>query len=242
MEHSAERLKNTNKSAANAYRLKTGMSEDELLDLMNKETWLTAQQAKELKFVDEIMFDEGNQLVASSGISNMIPIEVINKLRNELNNSPIFPKAENKPADGVIDINLKSKQKGEQEEMEIKNATELKESIPAVYDEVYNAGVNAEKERLQAIDELAGKVDNDLLKEAKYTNSMTAEIVALKAMKEGKFVNIAHIDNTEKDAETANKVPGASTEVLKGEEDAQVLNVVSQIAKDIVNSIKKGGR
>lgn len=82
MEHEVGVLKGFNKSIANAYMLKTGMSQEELLDLMDKETWLTAQDAKKLGFVDEVMFDEGNQLVASVTNGFVLPAEVINKIRN----------------------------------------------------------------------------------------------------------------------------------------------------------------
>ncbi|HZG82051.1 MAG TPA: head maturation protease, ClpP-related, partial [Brevibacillus sp.] len=80
--HEADVLKGWNKSIANAYALKSGLSESELLAMMNKETWLTAQEAKEKGFVDEIMFDEGRRLAASA--SGLLPPEVIAKLRNEL--------------------------------------------------------------------------------------------------------------------------------------------------------------
>lgn len=79
--HEAGVLKNFNKSIANAYMLKTGLTQEKLLDLMNKETWLNAQQAKEMGFVDEILFDNGNQFVASFQ-SEMIPSDVVNKIRN----------------------------------------------------------------------------------------------------------------------------------------------------------------
>ncbi|ATB52728.1 Clp protease [Caldibacillus phage CBP1] len=85
MEHEAEVLKNFNKAIANAYMLKTGLSQEELLQLMDKETWLNAQQAKEYGFVDEILFDEGEQLgqlVASYNGTIVLPPEVINKVRN----------------------------------------------------------------------------------------------------------------------------------------------------------------
>lgn len=82
MQHEANVLENYNKSIANAYMLKTGLSQEELLDYMNKETWLNAQQAKELGFVDQVMFDEGNQLVASASNGFVFPAEVINKIRN----------------------------------------------------------------------------------------------------------------------------------------------------------------
>ena len=96
MEHSAEVLKSANNTIANAYRLKTGKTQEELLKLMDNETWMTAQKAKELGFIDEIMFDEEQQLIANHGYSGLLPPEVINKMRNMLknpndkNNSDIF--------------------------------------------------------------------------------------------------------------------------------------------------------
>jgi ATP-dependent Clp protease protease subunit len=90
MEHEAGVLKGFSKSIANAYMLKTGMSQSELLSLMNKETWLTAQDAVKYKFADEIMFDEGMQLAASTqGV--MLPRQVIDKLRNLIKGAPQQP-------------------------------------------------------------------------------------------------------------------------------------------------------
>ena len=83
LQHEADVLENYNKSIANAYQLKTGMDGEKLLDMMNSETWLNAQQAKELGFADEIMFDQQNMLVASAG-SAMLPVAVIDKIRNLL--------------------------------------------------------------------------------------------------------------------------------------------------------------
>lgn len=89
MEKGSEILKSVNASIANAYMLKTGMSQDKLLDMMNEETWMTPQQALENKFIDEIMFTDNVKLVAS--VSNgMLPQEVINKMKNKLLNEPTF--------------------------------------------------------------------------------------------------------------------------------------------------------
>ena len=89
MEHTAEVLRNANDTIANAYRIKTGKTQEELLALMDKETWMTADKAKELGFVDEIMFESDSQLVASTDYSGMLPPEVINKIRNTLKNPNI---------------------------------------------------------------------------------------------------------------------------------------------------------
>lgn len=94
MEKGAEILKNVNATISNAYSLKTGLTNEELLEMMNKETWLTPQQALERRFVDEIMFTDGVKLVASIN-NGMLPQEVINKMKMELKNKVVPKKIEN---------------------------------------------------------------------------------------------------------------------------------------------------
>lgn len=77
MDKESNILKSANKAMAAAYSMKSGMTEDEVLKMMDKETWLSAAQAKELKLVDGIMF-ESSQLVAAIG-PGMIPKAVIEK-------------------------------------------------------------------------------------------------------------------------------------------------------------------
>ncbi|MDW8751893.1 Clp protease ClpP [Streptococcus suis] len=55
--HTINILDKINNSIINAYQLKTKKSRVELSNMMKKETWLTAEQAKAHKFVDEIMFE-----------------------------------------------------------------------------------------------------------------------------------------------------------------------------------------
>lgn len=81
MEHEAEVIKNYNNSIANAYMLKTGKSREELLAMMDKETWLSAEQAKENKFVDEILFENKNNVKFAASITNLLPEKVINQTR-----------------------------------------------------------------------------------------------------------------------------------------------------------------
>lgn len=107
LQHEAEVLKNCNKSIANAYMLKSGMTQEELLELMNQESWFTAQQALEKKLVDKIMFEDDNQpkLVANAGIAAMLPPEVIAKMRNERANDKkhdVSPPA-NKDTQAVVE-------------------------------------------------------------------------------------------------------------------------------------------
>lgn len=83
IQHEAEVLKEYNRTISSAYRLKSGLEEDILLEMMNKETWLSAKQALELNLVDEILFENQQpKLVASNGLSAMIPESVVEKIRN----------------------------------------------------------------------------------------------------------------------------------------------------------------
>ncbi|VXB16436.1 ATP-dependent Clp protease proteolytic subunit [Bacillus mycoides] len=83
MEKAAEMLKTTDRAIVNAYVIKSGKSEEELLNMMAEETWLGPQQALENNFVDEIMFmDNPVKMTASGAASVMIPQKVIDGFRN----------------------------------------------------------------------------------------------------------------------------------------------------------------
>ncbi len=86
MDKTAEFLKGVNKSVSTSYQQKTGISEDELLKLMDEETWMTAEDAKEKGFVDEIMFNDAPQVVAS--LPGALPQNVIDKMRTDALKQP----------------------------------------------------------------------------------------------------------------------------------------------------------
>jgi ATP-dependent Clp protease protease subunit len=98
MDHMSGVLKNVNQTIANAYKLKSGKSDKELLEMMDKETWLTPQQALENELIDEIMFENEPKLVATINQEQMLPEQVINKIRNMKETFyPTNPSEENPP-------------------------------------------------------------------------------------------------------------------------------------------------
>ena len=98
MEHTAEVLKSANKAIAAAFVAKTGRSEAEILDLMDKETWFTAERAVQGGFVDRIMFNSQTvgtaplQLAASHG-SGLLPLNVLDYARKNFINQTAEVKA-----------------------------------------------------------------------------------------------------------------------------------------------------
>lgn len=94
MQHTSDVLKSANQTVANAYRIKTGKTQEELLQLMDDETWMTAERASELGFVDEIMFEDEVKLVAIATVAEMLPPEVVEKMRNKLTEEKAIKAAE----------------------------------------------------------------------------------------------------------------------------------------------------
>ena len=58
MRSATECLEQTDESIVNAYEKKTGKTREELHDLIDAETWMSAQRAMEYGFVDGMMFEE----------------------------------------------------------------------------------------------------------------------------------------------------------------------------------------
>lgn len=86
MEHMAEVLQTADRALCSAYVAKAGMTEQEALDMMEHETWLTAEQAKERGLIDGIMFEEEEQpapLVAGP-LFALPDAEKMEKVRNML--------------------------------------------------------------------------------------------------------------------------------------------------------------
>ncbi|HDA1660337.1 TPA: head maturation protease, ClpP-related [Staphylococcus aureus] len=87
MQKAVDMLDSVNRGIANAYINKTGKTEDEILSLMNKETWFNAQDAVEHGFADSKMFDEtAPRLVANSG--QMLSDDVINRVTALVSKTP----------------------------------------------------------------------------------------------------------------------------------------------------------
>lgn len=119
MEHTAEVLKNANQTIANAYVAKSNMSMEKALELMNKESWLTAQQAKELGLIDEIMFENNTNVnLTNSNLKGLynsfssIPVELLKNLNMDNGNQPVVNVPSN---NNQVDFFIKQKAQSELE-------------------------------------------------------------------------------------------------------------------------------
>ncbi len=67
MEHTAEVLRTADRALCSAYVDKSGMSEEEALQMMEHTTWLTAEQALERGLIDGVMFQEKESVPLVAG-------------------------------------------------------------------------------------------------------------------------------------------------------------------------------
>ena len=71
MEKVAKELKAWDEALAAAYVAKTGKSQEEIIKLMDKETWLPAARAVELGFIDEITDDQSSKRVLAASFGGI---------------------------------------------------------------------------------------------------------------------------------------------------------------------------
>lgn len=86
MKRAIDRLSEIKESIINAYELKTGLPRKQLSNLMNAESWFNAKKAKELGFVDSILYgDKEDEDKAEGMIFSSVAVtnSLLDKLRPE---------------------------------------------------------------------------------------------------------------------------------------------------------------
>lgn len=87
MDKASDMLKQANRAIAAAYVEKSGMSEQDALDLMDAETWITAQDAVDYGLIDSIAEsknsapEEDANIRLAASVGGMLPPSVIDKMQ-----------------------------------------------------------------------------------------------------------------------------------------------------------------
>ncbi|MDF9845552.1 MULTISPECIES: head maturation protease, ClpP-related [unclassified Paenibacillus] len=186
---SLELLEGVDKAIAKVYKAKTKLADKDILDLMQKTTWMNAERAVQLGFANGVLFDEEVDASNSFSLGNELPQDVIDKLKNELLKNALKDESILEAAasiDPVNQVNQRTERNGKPMKLE-----ELKAQHPDLYNEVLSAGkaegVTAERQRISDLNALAGAPG-------------AAEIVA-NAIAEGKTAAEAAIDIVKASAE-----------------------------------------
>lgn len=206
LKSSIKTLEAHNKTAVAAYAEATGRDADSVKSMMNKETWLTGQEAVDAGFADEVIDNGGDVTMSLSPDKHFI---VANGVAMSTHGMNVFPaaaaimtseqaaafmptaKASVSPAPQV---DIKNTITGGNEMADIKSMEDLRAAYPDLFDQAVNAakasatadGVKAERERIQGIEAIEAAIgDKEMVKNAKYGDTpLTAEQLAFKAMQQ----------------------------------------------------------
>ena len=206
-----EALATIKENIISLYAKKTGRTKDEVTAWMDAESWWTGPQAKENGFVDELT-DEGSgatyenrggvlfvNSVSMGAKFDKAPEFVRNRVKRVVNDRPAGQPGKQQE---VQDMEAKDS---------IKTVDDLRKAYPALIDQIERAAAkaaeaeatNAERVRIQSIEDMALPGSEKLAAEAKFTKPMSAEDFAKAMVKNAKTQGATYLAQVRKDADTS---------------------------------------
>ena len=218
MRENYDALRSYDEALAAAYERKTGISQEEILGMMSETTYLTGREAVERGFADELIEDaESLQLAASADGTTIFAGGRTIHLAPGMFAPDFIPTVDKAdPEENSVEANKSPADPGNHKEENPMTLEQLRAEHPELVQEITDAATNAERERIQAIDEIAGCFAADLIADAKYANPCSAAELAYRAAqaqaKSGNaFLAAMNADNQ---ASAVNDVPAATGDVV----------------------------
>lgn len=221
----ADDLDVINESQAEIYAAKTGKAHDELRAMMQKETLMTGRKAFDLGFADELIEDAEDPDIEVSAdhktlfvkgrrmkIAAMGQLPEGIRVHNELKAAQETDGGDKKtlPDDSgkKVEVTHMTFEEFRKENPEAAEAAIAEAQAGVSHDEA----VQAERQRLAEIDQVASLFDAETVRAAKYENPCTAQEMCYRAAQESAKQGKAFMANMASDAQEANadKVPAAS--------------------------------
>lgn len=214
LEHEAEHLRSMEKTIRSFYSAKSGQEDDQIKAWMDREEWMTAEEAVKRGFCDELLKAEAENaepaaacvnsefMTMMTGMYKHVPQEIAvmsqqpGKTEMSLENlaevvKNVFGKgAEGSNENPVAGFSTVNKNKEEPNTMEIKDCTreQLLAENPALAEEIRNQAVADERERVSEIESLTLPGYEADAAEAKANGTSAADFVkaiAAKAKQKG---------------------------------------------------------
>ncbi|BAQ11455.1 phage protein [Bacillus sp. OxB-1] len=222
MDATSDLLQKVNKSIMSTYSAKTGKSDEELASMMNKETWLSAPEAKEAGFIDEIMFETEIDAVATADfpelVNGMLPKEVIDKMRIQLANeagASILNSTNPEPID-----------KGAKNKMDLET---LRNEHPDLVNQIVEEAVANERRRIQDIENIAVPGSEEIINKAKFESGISAADTAMEILKNEKTKKTTLLNNIKQDAEPLNEIESGASPQKNENVDSFVDNILGNL-------------
>lgn len=198
-----DEIKVIKQSIVNGYALKTGKPADEIASIMAAETWYDGKQAVEAGFCDKLMFED-----AETTVENGAKI-VVNSVSLDLNRYPnmtisLLNRLTARTPGGFSNTITQNTPKRSEESMDgikdIKTVDGLKAAFPDLTKQIEDAAVDAERKRIQDIEDVALAGFETIVNDAKFKNPISAGDVAKAIVAEQKKQGGKYIQDRDDDA------------------------------------------
>ncbi|GAV24799.1 hypothetical protein ciss_07320 [Carboxydothermus islandicus] len=190
-----------------AYQTKTNLDREKLIELLDAETWMTADEALEYGFIDQI--DEKIQ-VAASIKGNVLYVNGLDVDLSRFKNKPKVPEMVPETRKEVKNMELTA-------EILAKEYPDLYAEIrKQAYEEGKEAGIRAERERFKALQELevpGNEEIQEILNKARYETGQTADDLAMKIVSILKNQRYNLLNNLVQDAAVLKDIEPAPTPI-----------------------------
>jgi len=178
-----DRLEAVKGAIVETYKSKTNKSEDELVSLMEKETWMTGREAVELGFADTLIEDADDINASLSGdklIMNGVEFDTRNFKAFSKEKVPNLMKLQ-MGSGGVVNhvdsINMN------EEEDEIVTIEQIKNGHPELYKQIKNEGAQEERNRIKDIKDMTRQGDESMADKAMFETGISARDYAVETLK-----------------------------------------------------------
>lgn len=217
----ADDMEKLEQNILDIYAEKTGKTVDEIKPVVDAETYFTASEAVEFGLADEV--DE-TATVENKIDGDFVNVNGLRVSAKVFEHAPEgFLVADTPKASAVV-----NPKKTEVKKMDLETLkAEHPDLVEAIRKEAMNAGIEQERARIKAIEEIAVSGHADLVQKAKFTEVMSAEQLAVAILKADKERNAAMLKNRVADAEELKGItPDANTGIdpnseAKAKEDAE---------------------
>ena len=254
----AEVTNTVKKSIVTAYMERLGKGEKEISQLMDEESWYVGQEAVDAGFCDELIDADFQNSIFSNkfmvdGVSytfkNYLETFVPDSIRKKVQDLSGAPQ---KAAGTFFNTEISKKGHGSMGKEtnvatpEITDAAGLKRAYPELCAQIAAEAVGEERERLKAIDEIAGSIPADALAKAKYAEPVTAADLALAQMKANnkagqEFLNSLAEDLAGSGAAAVSGEPNSGYDPV-GQKKAEDEQKISRLAANLKNDRRREGK
>lgn len=221
----AEFLEQIDNTIVKAYTMKNHKSDEEMVELMDKTTWFTAEQALEAGLIDEIINNETSITKVYNSLENKQ--EIIDKLIHfgSVENMKKALLNKNLGLSGVTNTVDNINNQREEESMTVeKLRNEYPELVNQIIQDAQEEAVTNERERIKAINAVAVPGVEDVVNEG-IENGLSAGEVALNILKAQKEKGQKYIANAQADAKPLENVENTPAPETKNEENQAVANM-----------------